>query len=141
MRPAAQTADEDEKGLMIMQTDDFLAQVRSRADLESSDDATRATRVVLGTFGTLDLKDELKDVASQLPHEIEQMLLAREESQAFSASELVASVAEELDLAEAEADQAASAVLTTLREALTVGEFLDFNAAVPGEFHRFMAEK
>lgn len=121
-----------------MQPREFFTQVQLRAGIESPHDASRVTSVVLGIFGTLDLGGEMRKAASQLPQEIAPMLLARDASETFSASEFVSSVAAELDLDEAEAEKAATAVLITLRDALTDGEFLDLNAVIPDEFHRFL---
>lgn len=124
-----------------MQTDEYLTRVQRRAGLNSTEEASRTTGAVLGLFGTLDLRGELKDAASQLPQEIGPMLVARDASESFSASEFVTSVGAELNVGEAEAEKAATAVLTTLREALSDGQFLDVNAVVPDEFHRFLTER
>lgn len=99
------------------------------------------TSSVLGVFGTLDLRGELKDAAAQLPQEIGPMLFAREASESFSASEFVTALGTELNVSEAEAEKAATAVLTTLREALSDGEFLGVNAVLPDDFHRFLTER
>jgi len=124
-----------------MQTEEYVTRVQRRADANSSDEASRMTSTVLGVFGTLDLGGELKDAAAQLPQEIGSMLVSRETSGSFSASEFLTSVATELNVGEAEAEKAATAVLTTLREALSEGEFLDVNAVLPEEFHRFVTER
>ncbi|HLR44608.1 MAG TPA: DUF2267 domain-containing protein [Brevibacterium sp.] len=124
-----------------MQTEEYVTRVQRRADANSSDEASRMTSTVLGVFGTLDLGGELKDAAAQLPQEIGSMLVSRETSGSFSASEFLTSVATELNVDEAEAEKAATAVLTTLREALSEGEFLDVNAVLPEEFHRFVTER
>lgn len=124
-----------------MQTDEYITRVQRRADLNSSDEASRMTSTVLGVFGTLDLSGQLKDAASQLPQGIGPMLTARETSQSFSASQFVSAVATELRIDEGAAEKAATAVLTTLREALSDGQFLDLNAVLPEEFHRFVTER
>lgn len=124
-----------------MQTDEYITRVQRRADLDSTDEASRVTSTVLGIFGTLDLRGQLKDAASQLSQGIGPMLVAREASQSFSASQFVSAVATELSVDEAAAEKAATAVLTTLREALSDGQFLDLNAVLPEEFHRFVTER
>lgn len=124
-----------------MQTDEYITRVQRRADLDSTDEASRVTSTVLGIFGTLDLRGQLKDAASQLSQGIGPMLTARETSQSFSASQFVAAVATELSIDEGAAEKAATAVLTTLREALSDGQFLDVNAVLPEEFHRFVTER
>lgn len=124
-----------------MQTDEYITRVQRRADLNSSDEASRMTSTVLGVFGTLDLSGQLKDAASQLPQGIGPMLTAREASQPFSASQFVSAVATELRIDEGAAEKAATAVLTTLREALSDGQFLDVNAVLPEEFHRFVTKR
>lgn len=124
-----------------MQPGEFFTRVRLRADLENSDDAARVTSCVLGIFGTLDLDGELQTVASQLPEEIEPMLLARAASDTFSASDFASSVAAELNVEAFAAEPAATAVLTTLREALTEDAFLGVDAVLPEDFHRFMTQK
>ena len=124
-----------------MQTDEYITRVQRRADLDSTDEASRVTSTVLGIFGTLDLRGQLKDAASQLSLGIGPMLTARETSQSFSASQFVSAVATELSIDEGAAEKAATAVLTTLREALSDGQFLDVNAVLPEEFHRFVTER
>lgn len=124
-----------------MQTDEYITRVQRRADLDSTDEASRVTSTVLGIFGTLDLRGQLKDAASQLSQGIGPMLTARETSQSFSASQFVSAVATELSVDEGAAEKAATAVLTTLREALSDGQFLDVNAVLPEEFHRFVTER
>lgn len=124
-----------------MQTVEYFDRVQQRADLETSDEASHMTSSVLGVFGTLDLRGELKDAAAQLPQEIGPMLFAREASESFSASEFVTALGTELNVSEAEAEKAATAVLTTLREALSDGEFLGVNAVLPDDFHRFLTER
>ena len=124
-----------------MQTDEYITRVQRRADLDSTDEASRVTSTVLGIFGTLDLRGQLKDAASQLSQGIGPMLTARETSQSFSASQFVSAVATELSIDEGAAEKAATAVLTTLREALSDGQFLDLNAVLPEEFHRFVTER
>lgn len=124
-----------------MQTDEYITRVQRRADLDSTDEASRVTSTVLGIFGTLDLRGQLKDAASQLSQGIGPMLTARETSQSFSASQFVSAVATELRIDEGAAEKAATAVLTTLREALSDGQFLDVNAVLPEEFHRFVTER
>ena len=124
-----------------MQTDEYITRVQRRADLDSTDEASRVTSTVLGIFGTLELRGQLKDAASQLSQGIGPMLTARETSQSFSASQFVSAVATELSIDEGAAEKAATAVLTTLREALSDGQFLDLNAVLPEEFHRFVTER
>ena len=124
-----------------MQTDEYITRVQRRADLDSTDEASRVTSTVLGIFGTLDLRGQLKDAASQLSQGIGPMLTARETSQSLSASQFVSAVATELSIDEGAAEKAATAVLTTLREALSDGQFLDVNAVLPEEFHRFVTER
>lgn len=124
-----------------MQTNEYITRVQRRADLDSTDEASRVTSTVLGIFGTLDLRGQLKDAASQLSQGIGPMLTARETSQSFSASQFVSAVATELSIDEGAAEKAATAVLTTLREALSDGQFLDVNAVLPEEFHRFVTER
>lgn len=124
-----------------MQPGEFFTRVRLRADLENVDEASRVTSCVLGLFGTLDLNGELQKIAPQLPLEIEPMLLARDATGVFSAAEFVSSVAAELNVRGSEAEAAATAVLTTLGDALTEGALSGVDAAIPEEFHRFMLQK
>lgn len=123
------------------QTDEYITRVQRRSDLDSTDEASRVTSTILGIFGSLDLRGQLKDAASQLSLGIGPMLTARETAQSFSASQFVSAVATELSIDEGAAEKAATAVLTTLREALSDGQFLDVNAVLPEEFHRFVTER
>jgi uncharacterized protein (DUF2267 family) len=121
-----------------VQSNEFFEQVQERSGVESSERAKQVTSTVLGILGTLKLKGELRTAASQLPKDVAAMLLSREEAQTFTDSEFVSSVAEELNVESSQAESLASAVLTTLRKALSDGEFLDLNGALPSGFHRFL---
>lgn len=124
-----------------MQPGEFFTRVRLRAELESVDEASRVTSCVLGLFGTLDLGGELEKIASQLPEEIEPMIVARRTSGSFSTAEFISFVAAELNVSESEASTATTAVLTTRGDALTEGAFLGVSTVLPEEFHRFMLHK
>lgn len=124
-----------------MQQGEFFTRVRLRSGLESAEEACLVTSTVLGVFGTLDLGGQLRNVVAQLPREVAPMLLARDATESFSASEFVASVAAELDWEASAAETAAAAVLITLRESLTEGVFLGVHAVLPADYRRFMTPK
>src|SRR5437660_4652088 len=78
---------------------------------------------------------EADDVASQLPKGIkEAMIPGIPEAEAFGLSEFIERVARRAGVTPEQAEVGARAVMTTLREAITEGEFKDMMAQLLEEF-------
>lgn len=117
-----------------MKTDEFYAKVRERGNYESVAEAERVTNAVLGLLGRRLAGGEAKDLAAQLPPEVQQPLLAvraeagessadeRSAGDGFGVEEFLTRAASELDATAETAKWDTSAVLTTVAEAITGGE-------------------
>jgi uncharacterized protein (DUF2267 family) len=80
-----------------------------------------------------------RPVASQLPSPLQADLRpAREEAEAFGVDEFVRRVAQRGDVGPEEARTGAVAVLTTVREAVTQGEFDDVLSQLPQEYRELV---
>jgi uncharacterized protein (DUF2267 family) len=117
-----------------MTRDEFRDAVMRRTGLtaEQADDLTRATLTVLSSRLTA---GEADDVASQLPAGLkEAMLSMTPEAEPFDVEELLARVCELVDLPLETVSDGVRAVMTTLREAISTGEFEDMVAQLPEEY-------
>ena len=82
---------------------------------------------------------EAQDLAAQLPARLQGDLRpAREEAQAFGVDEFVRRVAERGTSVRTRARTGAAAVLTTVREAVTPGEFDDVLSQLPQEYRELV---
>ncbi|HAX75672.1 MAG TPA: DUF2267 domain-containing protein, partial [Cyanobacteria bacterium UBA11372] len=79
-----------------MKRDEFLKHVQSVAQLDSREEAERATRATFEVLAERIVGDEAKDLASQLPQDLGQYLRGREgeNGQAFSLKEFYQRVAD-----------------------------------------------
>ena len=127
-----------------MQYPEFLRRVEEQiAANRSVGDARRAAEnAITATLETLNERiagGEARDLAAQLPKEIQPALRPKaEESEGFSLEEFYRRVAERegVDIETARID--ASAVMGTLREAITPGELDDVMAHLPEDFNTLL---
>ncbi|WP_051299432.1 DUF2267 domain-containing protein [Arthrobacter castelli] len=120
-----------------MQTEEFMDQVQQRAELADRGQATKVTDAVLSVFGQLQLKGETNDVIAQLPREVAEMVSRPSQPEQFDADEFIARIQTELSCSAAQADRAATAVLSTTSEAVIDGEKIDLLLQLPKDFSRF----
>lgn len=119
-----------------MNREEFLNNVAERAEL-SQEQAETVTRAVLATLAERISGGEARDLAAQLPVPLGNPLLpAAEEAESFGLDEFVRRVAERAGISRGEADRAVAAVLDTLRDAVTPGEFDHVLSQLPEEFKR-----
>lgn len=118
-----------------MTTDEFIDAVAERGGMPR-DEAERATHATLETLAERLTAGEAQDAASQLPKGLKDLLLrsSKPEAERFNLQEFERRVASRGGLSAAEADAAIRAVMATLREALSEGEFDDIMAQLPREF-------
>jgi uncharacterized protein (DUF2267 family) len=117
-----------------MDYDRFLDLVAERADV-SREVAERLALATLRTLGERISGGEARDLAAQLPTRLASPLMpAEEEAEAFSLDEFIRRVAERAGTDRHTANIGVAAVLTTLRDAVTSGEFDDVMSQLPLEF-------
>ena len=106
-----------------MTHDEFFAKVREDGQYTDRAEAERVTGVVLGLLGSRLTSGEAKDLASQLPAEMKDLVLdGPEVPGSVGVEDFVALVAEKLDTSKETARSDASAVLTTLAESISGGQ-------------------
>ncbi|MFF5181389.1 DUF2267 domain-containing protein [Micromonospora sp. NPDC000316] len=119
-----------------MNYDTFIDQVSQRTRT-SSEQAVELTRAVLETFAERLTGGEVLDLAAQLPKPLQVVVKPNpntEQADRFGAAEFVARVALRADVREPAARDAVRAVFTTLREAITGGEFDDVATQLPRDY-------
>jgi uncharacterized protein (DUF2267 family) len=119
-----------------MNYDTFVDQVAQRTRTES-EQAVRLTRAVLETLAERLTGGEVLDLAAQLPRPLQLVLKPSprtESADRFGAAEFVARVALRGGVEEPAARDAVRAVFTTLREAISGGEFDDVVTQMPREY-------
>lgn len=122
-----------------MQYDEFIALVSERTGLFEGD-AVALTRATLATLAERISGGEARDLAAQLPGPLQDALLpAKEEAEAFGFDEFVRRVAERSGRDSTVSEAAVDAVMATLRDAVTPGEFDDVLSQLPKDFHRLGA--
>jgi uncharacterized protein (DUF2267 family) len=112
----------------------FTRTVARRAGLPA-DAAERIEQATLRTLADRIGGGEAQDLASQLPKPLQDALRPpREEAEPFDVEEFVRRVAERGNVTREEARTGVAAVLTTLREAVTPGEFDDVASQLPSGY-------
>ena len=106
-----------------MKAHEFYAKVRERGGYESAEEAQRNTTIVLGLLGERLVGGESKDLAAQLPVELQPALLeAGEGAAGIGVEQFLSRAAQALGASEETATWDVSAVLTTVAEAVTGGQ-------------------
>jgi uncharacterized protein (DUF2267 family) len=117
-----------------MDFDDFLSLIANRADV-GWDRAQALTDATLRTLAERISGGEAKDLAAQLPTELQPGLSGAEETaEVFPVDEFIRRVAERAGLEEDAALNGARAVMVTVREAVTSGEWDDVLAQLPKHY-------
>lgn len=119
-----------------MKYDEFIKHVQSVAQLNSREEAERATRATLETVKERIVGNEAKDLASQLPQELAKCLRGREgeDGQHFSMQEFIVRVSEKEAVEPTAAIIHIRSVFAVLRNAVTPGEFEDFQANFSNDY-------
>ncbi|MCW2650428.1 MAG: hypothetical protein JWR32_1404 [Mycobacterium sp.] len=117
-----------------MEYKEFINRVADNVGVPA-DEADKLTRAVLATLAERITGGEARDLAAQLPLPLQNPLLpAREEAEAFSFEEFVRRTAERAGTDRNVAEMAVDAVMATLRDAVTPGEFDDVISQLPLDF-------
>jgi uncharacterized protein (DUF2267 family) len=124
-----------------MKRDEFLKHVQSVAQLDSREEAERATRATFEVLAERIVGNEAKDLASQLPQELGQYLRGREgeNGQAFSLKEFYQRVADKEGVEPTIAAMHVRAVFTVLQQGVTPGEFADVRANFSPDYEELFA--
>ncbi len=121
-----------------MNYDEFISQVQRRTNLDSREEAERATRATLETLGERLAGGEAKDLAAQLPPELAQYLQQAYTGiqEKFSLDEFFWRVSQREGVDLTESTYHARVVIALLSEAVTLGEIEDVRAQLPEDFAR-----
>ncbi|MGL4621721.1 DUF2267 domain-containing protein [Chroococcidiopsis sp.] len=113
-----------------MKYDEFIKHVQTVAQMDSREDAQRATQATLETIKERIVGNEAKDLASQLPQQLGEYLRGREgeDGQPFSMAEFLQRVSAKEQVEPTVAANHVRAVFAVLQNAVTPGEFTDFKA-------------
>lgn len=118
-----------------MKYEEFIAQVRKRAHLGSSEEAERATRATLETLAGRLAGNEAPQLASQLPEPLsEYMQHSAGINDPYSLDEFFRRVSEREGVAEADGEFHARIIIGLLSEVVTMGEVEDVKAQLPPDF-------
>ncbi|HVC73778.1 MAG TPA: DUF2267 domain-containing protein [Mycobacteriales bacterium] len=121
-----------------MNQKEFLESVTVRGRL-SPQQAERLTEATLTVLADRISAGEAEDLAAQLPKGVRDWLVSKEEpAQKFDLEEFIRRVSERTAVDLDTATRAAWAVLSTIRRAVTTGEFEDMLAQLPKEFREFI---
>jgi len=114
-------------------TQEFYRRVKARLNLADEAEAKTATRVVLAATADRINRPEAKDLASQLPKELADLVKGRGGPvQKMDAYTFVSRIQGDLDLANYEqAATVTSAVFSVLKEAVSEGEWEDIVSQFP----------
>jgi uncharacterized protein (DUF2267 family) len=99
----------------------------------------RVERATLQTLADRITGGEAQDLASQLPGPLQDSLRPpQDDAEAFGVEEFLRRVAERGEVGRDEARSGAAAVLTTVREAVSAGEFEDVLSQLPQEYRELV---
>jgi uncharacterized protein (DUF2267 family) len=114
--------------------DEFVTSVADRAGLPR-DEAESLTHASLRVLAERLTGGEAEDLRAQLPKQLQEDLVSPDErAQSFGADEFARRVAQRTGTNEADAGAGVIAVLATIRDAVTPGEFDDVLAQLGREF-------
>jgi uncharacterized protein (DUF2267 family) len=108
-----------------MKGEQFIAEVRNLAELDTNEDAQKATRATLETLKERLAGNEPSNLAAQLPPEIAPYVEGDGGREAFSVEEFYDRVAQKEGVDHDEAVRHARAVATVVQTAVTGGELDD----------------
>jgi uncharacterized protein (DUF2267 family) len=119
-----------------VKSDEFHANVRDRAEYASHEEAAHVTRLTLARLGERLTGGQAKNLAAQLPAELQPPLLQAAATPATSSGihEFLRQLAGDLNATEETARWDASAVLTTLAEAINGSQLNQIPSQLPAEF-------
>lgn len=126
-----------------MKYDEFIKHVQTNAQLNSREEAERATRATLEAIKERIVGDEAKDLAAQLPKELGEYLHGREGQNGdyFKLDEFIRRVSEKEGVDPTTATSHARAVFSVLQAAVSPGEFADVRANFSEDYEELFSDK
>jgi uncharacterized protein (DUF2267 family) len=124
---------------------EFLDHVHAQPGPDSEEEALTATKATLGTLGERILPGLRENVAAQLDQDLVPFLTAypgaeSDRVEPFSLRDFYRRVADRADIAEEDAVMHARAVMTTLAQALTHGQWEDLLSQLSDEYQGLTGE-
>lgn len=124
-----------------MKYDQFIKHVQSFAQLNSREEAERATRATLETIKERIVGNEASQLAAQLPKELGEYLRGREgeDGQYFRIEEFLQRVSEKEGVDSTAAAIHARSVFAVLQQAVSPGEFADVRSNFSDDYEDLFA--
>ena len=123
-----------------MKGEQFIAEVRNLAELDTNEDAQKAIRAMLETLKERLAGNEPSNLAAQLPPEIAPYVEGEGGREAFSVEELYDRVAQKEGVDRAEAVRHARAVATVVQTAVTGGELDDVRSQLGDDYEELFGQ-
>src|SRR5215204_7143014 len=117
-----------------MKGEQFIAEVKNLAELDSNEDAQKTVRATLETLRERLAGNEPADLAAQLPPEIAPFVEGAGGQEAFSVQEFYERVAHKEGTKSEEAVKHARAVATVLQTAVTGGALEDVRSQLGNDY-------
>ena len=117
-----------------MKHDEFVAEVRTLADLDDNQQAEKAIRTTLETLRERLAGNEPSNLADQLPEELADAVRGEGGRESFSLQEFYSRVAEKEGVDPTEAVRHARAVAAVLKAGVTTGEIDDIREQLKPEY-------
>ena len=124
-----------------MKYDEFIKHVQSVAQLDSKEEAERATQATLETIRERIVGDEAKDLAAQLPRELGEYLYGREgeNGQHFDMEEFIRRVSQKEGVDPIAAVMHVRAVFAVIQDAVSPGEVADLQVNLSADYAQLFA--
>lgn len=124
-----------------MKYDEFIKHVQSVAQLDSKEEAERATQATLETIRERIVGDEAKDLAAQLPQELGEYLYGREgeNGQHFDIEEFIRRVSQKEGVDPIAAVMHVRAVFAVIQDAVSPGEVADLQVNLSADYAQLFA--
>ncbi len=123
-----------------MKGEQFIAEVKNLAELDTTEDAQKATRATLETLKERLAGNEPSNLAAQLPPEIAPYVEGDGGQEAFSLEEFYDRDAQKQGVDHDEAIRHARAVATVLQTAVTGGELEDVRSQLGDEYKELFGQ-
>ena len=114
---------------------EFTEEVQTRAKLETGDLALAATQATLETLGERLERDQRRKLAAELPREMKEFLLKRDETTRFLLKDFYKRVAARADIRVPEAIDRSQVVVSVLQESVSAGLLDEVRAQLPDEYN------